>query len=157
MNVNKTLPWVLHFLIWCVSAFLPLVNTAGAEVLYKLIADWCNASPTTTVLDICCGTGTIGLSMAKVYLFSVLCFFVLLRFLSAYLKKKILFFLSLKSKTNSLKMQLLSIVLVFSVTKMVFDFFFKWITFSVIRVKNWKSVLKNRMPHHKQIFSCCYV
>ncbi|XP_064612436.1 tRNA (uracil-5-)-methyltransferase homolog A-like [Liolophura sinensis] len=41
------------------------VNTAAAEVLYKTVADWCNASPTTTVLDICCGTGTIGQSMSK--------------------------------------------------------------------------------------------
>ncbi|XP_076107745.1 tRNA (uracil-5-)-methyltransferase homolog A-like isoform X1 [Mytilus galloprovincialis] len=41
------------------------VNTLGAEVLYSQVADWCNASPTTTVLDICCGTGTIGISMAN--------------------------------------------------------------------------------------------
>ncbi|OWF44278.1 tRNA (uracil-5-)-methyltransferase homolog A-like [Mizuhopecten yessoensis] len=41
------------------------VNTAAAEVLYTQIADWCNVSPDTTVLDICCGTGTIGLSVAK--------------------------------------------------------------------------------------------
>lgn len=41
------------------------VNTVGAEVLYTQIADWCNASPNTTVLDICCGTGTIGISMAN--------------------------------------------------------------------------------------------
>ncbi|XP_076453261.1 tRNA (uracil-5-)-methyltransferase homolog A-like isoform X2 [Babylonia areolata] len=46
------------------SAFFQ-VNTAAAEVLYKCIADWCSASPTTTILDICCGTGTIGQSMAK--------------------------------------------------------------------------------------------
>ncbi|KAI0240575.1 tRNA (Uracil-5-)-methyltransferase-like A [Lamellibrachia satsuma] len=41
------------------------VNTAGAAVLYTVIADWCKVQPTTTLLDICCGTGTIGLSMAK--------------------------------------------------------------------------------------------
>ncbi|KAH9525498.1 tRNA methyltransferase 2 [Bulinus truncatus] len=41
------------------------VNTAATEKLYELIADWCSVSPSTTVLDICCGTGTIGLSMAK--------------------------------------------------------------------------------------------
>ncbi|XP_060070998.1 tRNA (uracil-5-)-methyltransferase homolog A-like [Ylistrum balloti] len=41
------------------------VNTAAAEVLYTQIADWCNVSSDTTVLDICCGTGTIGLSVAK--------------------------------------------------------------------------------------------
>ncbi|BFZ05476.1 hypothetical protein BsWGS_08515 [Bradybaena similaris] len=41
------------------------VNTAATEKLYQLISDWCGVSPETTVLDICCGTGTIGLSMAK--------------------------------------------------------------------------------------------
>lgn len=41
------------------------VNTAGAEVLYEQIAEWCGATTTTTVLDICCGTGTIGLTLAK--------------------------------------------------------------------------------------------
>jgi hypothetical protein len=42
------------------------VNSVGAEVLYSQVADWCNVSPATTVLDICCGTGTIGISMANV-------------------------------------------------------------------------------------------
>ncbi|XP_045171290.2 tRNA (uracil-5-)-methyltransferase homolog A-like [Mercenaria mercenaria] len=46
------------------SAFFQ-VNTAAAEVLYKTVSDWCNASPDTTVLDVCCGTGTIGLTVAK--------------------------------------------------------------------------------------------
>ncbi|RUS77788.1 hypothetical protein EGW08_014452 [Elysia chlorotica] len=41
------------------------VNTPATEKLYGLISSWCNASTNTTVLDICCGTGTIGLSMAK--------------------------------------------------------------------------------------------
>jgi tRNA (uracil-5-)-methyltransferase len=41
------------------------VNTLGAEVLYSTINDWCNINPNATVLDVCCGTGTIGLSMAK--------------------------------------------------------------------------------------------
>nr|XP_022286106.1 tRNA (uracil-5-)-methyltransferase homolog A-like [Crassostrea virginica]XP_022286107.1 tRNA (uracil-5-)-methyltransferase homolog A-like [Crassostrea virginica]XP_022286108.1 tRNA (uracil-5-)-methyltransferase homolog A-like [Crassostrea virginica] len=41
------------------------VNTPGAEVLYEQIAEWCGVSKTTTVLDICCGTGTIGLTIAK--------------------------------------------------------------------------------------------
>lgn len=45
-----------------------IVNTAGAEVLYEQIAEWCGATTTTTVLDICCGTGTIGLTLAKVML-----------------------------------------------------------------------------------------
>jgi len=42
------------------------VNTVGAAVLFTAIADWCKVQSTTTLLDICCGTGTIGLSMAKV-------------------------------------------------------------------------------------------
>ncbi|XP_048743188.1 tRNA (uracil-5-)-methyltransferase homolog A-like [Ostrea edulis] len=41
------------------------VNTPGAEVLYQQIAEWCGVTTTTTVLDICCGTGTIGLTLAK--------------------------------------------------------------------------------------------
>ncbi|GFR77358.1 tRNA (Uracil-5-)-methyltransferase homolog A-like [Elysia marginata] len=41
------------------------VNTPATEKLYSLITDWCNVSPATTVLDVCCGTGTIGLTMAK--------------------------------------------------------------------------------------------
>ncbi|XP_060605799.1 tRNA (uracil-5-)-methyltransferase homolog A-like [Ruditapes philippinarum] len=46
------------------SAFFQ-VNTAAAEVLYTTVSDWCNASHDTTVLDVCCGTGTIGLTVAK--------------------------------------------------------------------------------------------
>ncbi|XP_059143754.1 tRNA (uracil-5-)-methyltransferase homolog A-like [Physella acuta] len=41
------------------------VNTLATEKLYELIAEWSCVSLKTTVLDICCGTGTIGLSMAK--------------------------------------------------------------------------------------------
>ncbi|KAK0051184.1 tRNA (uracil-5-)-methyltransferase A [Biomphalaria pfeifferi] len=41
------------------------VNTPATEKLYELIAEWANVSPSTTVLDICCGTGTIGLSLAN--------------------------------------------------------------------------------------------
>ncbi|XP_051625070.1 tRNA (uracil-5-)-methyltransferase homolog A isoform X1 [Manacus candei] len=41
------------------------VNTAAAEVLYAAIGDWAQLSPDSTVLDICCGTGTIGISLAK--------------------------------------------------------------------------------------------
>ena len=52
---------VKHFFI-----FFLIVNTPGAEVLYEQIAEWCGVSKTTTVLDICCGTGTIGLTIAKV-------------------------------------------------------------------------------------------
>ena len=42
------------------------VNTKSAEILYKTIQEWSNVSANTVVLDVCCGTGTIGLSMAKV-------------------------------------------------------------------------------------------
>ncbi|XP_069069429.1 tRNA (uracil-5-)-methyltransferase homolog B [Pleurodeles waltl] len=41
------------------------VNTAGAEVLYKTIAELSHVSRNTVFLDVCCGTGTIGLSMAN--------------------------------------------------------------------------------------------
>ncbi|XP_013783880.1 tRNA (uracil-5-)-methyltransferase homolog A-like [Limulus polyphemus] len=41
------------------------VNTKAAEVLYSTVAEFANLTPTTTILDICCGTGTIGLSLAK--------------------------------------------------------------------------------------------
>ncbi|KAM5192622.1 tRNA (uracil-5-)-methyltransferase homolog A isoform 2-T2 [Mantella aurantiaca] len=41
------------------------VNTLAAEVLYSTIADWAQLDQNNTVLDVCCGTGTIGLSLAK--------------------------------------------------------------------------------------------
>jgi len=41
------------------------VNTKGAETLYSTAAAWAQCKPTTTLFDICCGTGTIGLTMAK--------------------------------------------------------------------------------------------
>nr|DBA23109.1 TPA: hypothetical protein GDO54_014058 [Pyxicephalus adspersus] len=41
------------------------VNTLAAEVLYSTIADWAQLDQNSTVLDVCCGTGTIGLSLAK--------------------------------------------------------------------------------------------
>ncbi|OWK54353.1 tRNA (uracil(54)-C(5))-methyltransferase [Lonchura striata] len=40
------------------------VNTAGAEVLYQAVGELCQATGDTVLLDICCGTGTIGLSLA---------------------------------------------------------------------------------------------
>ena len=42
------------------------VNTAAAEVLYTLIQDWAQLDAGSTVLDGCCGTGTIGLALARV-------------------------------------------------------------------------------------------
>ncbi|KAI9494021.1 S-adenosyl-L-methionine-dependent methyltransferase [Zychaea mexicana] len=48
------------------SAFFQ-VNTPAAEVLYSKCAEWCriNKDKKTTLLDLCCGTGTIGITMAK--------------------------------------------------------------------------------------------
>lgn len=42
------------------------VNTLAAEVLYTVIRDWAQLDTESTVLDICCGTGTIGLALAPV-------------------------------------------------------------------------------------------
>ena len=42
------------------------VNTKGAEVLYYAIIDLVEPTEDTTVLDLCCGTGGIGLCIAKV-------------------------------------------------------------------------------------------
>ncbi|KFO72320.1 tRNA (uracil-5-)-methyltransferase A, partial [Cuculus canorus] len=41
------------------------VNTQAAEVLYVAIREWAQLSQESTVLDVCCGTGTIGISLAK--------------------------------------------------------------------------------------------
>lgn len=41
------------------------INTASANVLYKNAIELADPKPHTTVLDICCGTGTIALAFAK--------------------------------------------------------------------------------------------
>ncbi|CAH0398240.1 unnamed protein product [Chilo suppressalis] len=41
------------------------VNTAGADILYQSAIDMSIVTPQSTVVDICCGTGTIGLCFAK--------------------------------------------------------------------------------------------
>uniref|UniRef100_A0A8C5KF25 tRNA (uracil-5-)-methyltransferase homolog A n=1 Tax=Jaculus jaculus TaxID=51337 RepID=A0A8C5KF25_JACJA len=41
------------------------VNTPAAEVLYTVIQDWAYLDGDSTVLDVCCGTGTIGLALAR--------------------------------------------------------------------------------------------
>ncbi|KAI8346865.1 S-adenosyl-L-methionine-dependent methyltransferase [Choanephora cucurbitarum] len=48
------------------SAFFQ-VNTPATEILYSKCAEWCSIDATkkTTLLDLCCGTGTIGITMAK--------------------------------------------------------------------------------------------
>jgi len=49
------------------SVNVPLqVNTGAAEVLYSAVGEWAQLSEDSTVLDVCCGTGTIGISLAKV-------------------------------------------------------------------------------------------
>jgi len=46
------------------SAFFQ-VNTPCAERLYSIVREWCDPSPNTVLLDVCCGTGTIGICMAR--------------------------------------------------------------------------------------------
>ncbi|KAG5335430.1 TRM2A methyltransferase, partial [Acromyrmex charruanus] len=41
------------------------VNTLGAEVLYKAAIDLAESTMDTALLDVCCGTGTIGLCFSK--------------------------------------------------------------------------------------------
>ena len=41
------------------------MNTAGAERLYSLAGDWAGIGPDTLLFDVCCGTGAIGLTLAK--------------------------------------------------------------------------------------------
>ncbi|KAK5582044.1 hypothetical protein RB653_003626 [Dictyostelium firmibasis] len=41
------------------------VNTKATELLYSKVLDWAQVSPDTTLLDICCGTGTIGQCISK--------------------------------------------------------------------------------------------
>lgn len=40
------------------------VNTLAAEKLYALAGDWAGLGPDTLLFDVCCGTGTIGLTLA---------------------------------------------------------------------------------------------
>lgn len=54
----------LKFRISAASFFQ--INTAAAEVLYELAIKLGKVNEATSVLDICCGTGTIGLCFAKV-------------------------------------------------------------------------------------------
>ncbi|XP_052741414.1 tRNA (uracil-5-)-methyltransferase homolog B isoform X2 [Bicyclus anynana] len=41
------------------------INTAGADILYQSAIDMSRVQRDTTIVDICCGTGTIGLCFAK--------------------------------------------------------------------------------------------
>lgn len=40
------------------------VNTLAAEKLYSLAGDWAGLDQDTLLFDVCCGTGTIGLTLA---------------------------------------------------------------------------------------------
>lgn len=50
----------------CVRVLPLQVNTGAAEVLYSAVGEWAQLDQDSTVLDVCCGTGTIGISLAKV-------------------------------------------------------------------------------------------
>ena len=41
------------------------VNTVAAEALYRLAGEWASPNGKSLLLDVCCGTGTIGLTLAK--------------------------------------------------------------------------------------------
>ncbi|KAJ8380208.1 hypothetical protein SKAU_G00009860 [Synaphobranchus kaupii] len=41
------------------------VNTRATEVLYSAVGEWAQLNQDSTVLDVCCGTGTIGISLGK--------------------------------------------------------------------------------------------
>ncbi|XP_029409512.1 tRNA (uracil(54)-C(5))-methyltransferase homolog [Nannospalax galili] len=41
------------------------INTAGAEMLYQTVGELSGVNSNTILLDICCGTGVIGLSLAR--------------------------------------------------------------------------------------------
>lgn len=54
------------FLFVFLFFFYLQINTQAAEVLYQSAIDLGVPTERTTVMDICCGTGTIGLCFAKV-------------------------------------------------------------------------------------------
>lgn len=45
------------------------INTAASEILFDSAKNLASINLQTTVLDVCCGSGTIGLSLAKVFNF----------------------------------------------------------------------------------------
>ena len=46
---------------WCAMQ----VNTGAAAVLYALVGAWAVPNTGAVLLDVCCGTGTIGLTLAR--------------------------------------------------------------------------------------------
>lgn len=56
-----------HFVpVFSMSVLPAQVNTGAAEVLYSAVGEWAQLDGDSTVLDVCCGTGTIGISLANV-------------------------------------------------------------------------------------------
>lgn len=66
LHGTKHLTEVIHGLRFRISptAFFQ-VNTSCAEVLYQAAIDFAKPTKDSTILDICCGTGTIGLCFSK--------------------------------------------------------------------------------------------
>lgn len=56
----------MRWILWQLLQVLDIlqVNTLAAEKLYALAGDWAGLGPDTLLFDICCGTGTIGLTLA---------------------------------------------------------------------------------------------
>lgn len=48
-------------------------NTWGAEELYKAVVELAGVDADTTVLDLCCGSGGMGMMFAKVSFFLLFC------------------------------------------------------------------------------------
>ena len=55
--------YVPEFSLSFVKAFFQ-VNSKGAEALYKTVGDLAGLEAQSTLVDVCCGTGTIGLCLA---------------------------------------------------------------------------------------------
>lgn len=62
-------PYVYESLLNCRFRVSPAAffqtNSAGAEVLYRTIGEVAQLDEQSLLLDICCGTGTIGICLAK--------------------------------------------------------------------------------------------
>lgn len=65
VGVEARIQDYINNLRFCISptAFFQ-VNTLAAEKLYSLAGDWACLGPNTLLFDVCCGTGTIGLTLA---------------------------------------------------------------------------------------------
>ncbi len=52
-------------LLLCTVCRTVQVNAAAAAVLYRLVGEWAAPTPDAVLVDVCCGTGTIGISLAR--------------------------------------------------------------------------------------------